>query len=107
MININGWHCEIRRATRSFDEEITFWKENGNDCDVLQSDLKTIKTFKPGTEFNGCTLRLDEEKLELIFNRLWENGFRPKDRRYENEMSIINNHLQDMRKLVFKGDIND
>jgi hypothetical protein len=102
MTNFGGWDCHLRRAYNSFDYLISFIKEDKDGHTLLLSDLKKTKHVKFGEECNEYTIRINSEMLKDVFDKLWEDGVRPKDRRYENEMSIINNHLQDMRKLVFK-----
>jgi hypothetical protein len=102
--SISGWDCHIRKAFHSFDYEIVFSKQVSNDeYEILQPDLKSVKKIKIGAAYDGSTIRLSRDMVKDMFNALWDDGIRPKERRYETEMSLVNNHLQDMRKLVFEN----
>jgi hypothetical protein len=46
----------------------------------------------------------NEQFLQTILDTAWEHGFRPSGfKDIENETKAIRYHLEDMRKLVFKG----
>ena len=47
-------------------------------------------------------LKLSNTILQAMMDGLWKRGLRPKDRRYEMEIELKDQHLQDMRRLVFK-----
>ena len=49
------------------------------------------------------TARFDRKAVQLMFDMLWEEGFRPKDGTGDGgHMAAMSYHLEDMRKLVFK-----
>ena len=50
------------------------------------------------------TLTLHQEDAQSLFNQLWAQGFRPKDGTGNSgHIASMQYHLEDMRKLVFKG----
>lgn len=51
------------------------------------------------------TFRLEQPAAQLLFNHLWRCGFRPKDGTGNSgHVEAMRYHLEDMRKLVFKGE---
>lgn len=50
------------------------------------------------------TFVMTREKVQAMFNRLWDMGYRPNDRTGSaGHIEAINKHLEDMRTLVFHG----
>lgn len=68
---------------------------------VLQPDGQFVR-LKAGESIPKPSLVLQSEHLRAIFQGLWDGGFRPKDRRYESEIDLLKDHLQDMKRLVFE-----
>lgn len=96
---------------------LAFIKDEGDrGRSVLQADGiwhlvppdKTIDdTCGPTIKFNYGVEKFGI--LQSMMDMLWEKGIRPQDKRYPEEIELLkgqmklqDNHLQDMRKLVFK-----
>jgi len=85
-----------REATKIFIFRKT--QVDGKD-QLLQAD-GTIKLVGPADLDPEPTMRLTDGMIQGLFNALWDRGHRPKDRRYEKELDLMRNHLEDMRKIV-------
>ncbi len=61
----------------------------------------TIETVKYG-EHVKPSFTLGSNEVQELFNRLWQQGFRPKDGTGNGgHVEALKYHLEDMRKLVF------
>lgn len=80
---------------------IVFSKELQNgDIEVAQPLV--MKTTKRGLITEPC-VRLQQNEAQQLFDLLWKEGYRPKDGTGNaGHIKAMDNHLQDMRKLVFE-----
>jgi hypothetical protein len=61
----------------------------------------TFKEREPG-EYVPPMMDLSSDDCQILFNQLWQAGFRPKDGSGNiGHIAAIQYHLEDMRKLVF------
>jgi hypothetical protein len=63
-------------------------------------------TLVARAEYEECppSMRLDPDDAQRLFEALWQAGLRPsKVESAEGELAATKFHLEDMRKLVFKG----
>lgn len=104
IFDFGEWKLAIQFDIGSYSRKALLWQ-------LRQDGRRAIFSFKTGLGRvleEGESAREDEPftipdgAMQAIMDGLWEHGFRPKDRRYENEASLMKNHLEDMRKLVFK-----
>jgi len=98
--------------------EFIFYTERGDDRypeRFIATDVKggriTFQRLEPGAAVVDPTLRLDaaqaHEFIQSFLDEAWEKGYRPtKEKRtrekVEKEMERLEDHLEDMRSLVFK-----
>jgi hypothetical protein len=62
----------------------------------------TMEEKKEG-QFISPFLTLQRDTVQNIFNQMWSLGFRPKDGTGNSgHMDAMKNHLEDMRRLVFR-----
>lgn len=54
-----------------------------------------------GETIQDPSFTLERDQIQAFMDTLWEMGARPKARRFDDEMKLMDNHLQDMRRLVF------
>lgn len=82
-------------------EDISFGKNPRRVVTAL-----TFEERKAGTYLQP-SFTLDEEQAQALFNAMWLAGLRPKDGTGNSgHVEALNNHLQDMRKLVFERKTN-
>ena len=119
MINYRKLHIEFDVDDYGRNSGMALIRENDDGSrHVMQSDGAWVHVpiDKTISEVCGPTIKfghsygfIDSVLLQQFMDALWEKGVRPKERRYENEVELLkgqmnlqNNHLQDMRKLVFE-----
>lgn len=69
------------------------------------ADGLTMREHQPGTTVQP-TVTLNQVEAQQLFDELWRHGFRPNDGSGNSgHIGAINEHLQDMRRLVFDEDI--
>jgi hypothetical protein len=98
--------------------EFIFYTERGDNrhpehfiATDIQGGRITFRRLEPGAAMNEPTLRLEapqaHEFIQTFLDEAYEKGYRPtKEKRTleqaEREMERIEDHLEDMRSLVFK-----
>jgi len=66
-----------------------------------------FKDVQPFCEPDEPTIAIDEECAQRLANALWFAGFRPEVSSSVNgELAAKDNHIHDLRALVFKGEVN-
>lgn len=61
-----------------------------------------IERLKPDEEISEPSFCLLKDQMQAFMETFWEMGYRPKGRRFENEMDLQGKHLEDMRRIAFK-----
>jgi len=66
-----------------------------------------FKDVPPGREPDEPTIAIDSAAAQQLANALWFAGFRPEVSSSVNgELAAKDNHIHDLRALVFKGEVN-
>ncbi len=65
-----------------------------------KGEIKTLSNYERCEEAD--LWRMDDSMFQGIMDGLWKAGYRPQDRRYEEESKLRDAHLQDLRRIVFK-----
>ncbi len=64
----------------------------------------TVVKHEPHLQHGPHFLTLSEDDMQAMFDQLWTLGFRPQDGTGNGgHIEALKYHLEDMRKLVFKG----
>ena len=105
MRDSDGWRLFL--SSREFDRlwQVYLIRDVGNGRNiVLQRDGSTVtKEANFAYDDISPTFLLTAEQIQAVTDGLAEKGFVPKERRYEAEMGLMKNHLNDMRRLVFQN----
>jgi hypothetical protein len=64
--------------------------------------FETLEEGDPIPE-NMPTFTFHRMDLQNLMDELWRNGVRPTEHGSEGQLAALENHLQDMRHLAFKG----
>jgi len=74
--------------------------KDGNSMNVAESIV--FRRLLDGEAANGPMIELSSDACQLMFNELWNAGFRPKDGTGNSgHLGALQYHLEDMRRLVF------
>lgn len=104
MKNIN---FRIKNSNSFCDIDYELYVYTRKNEQVTQTG-QILMTEKPEGCFAKPTARLTQEQTQLLFNDLWQIGFRPSDGTGNSgHVGAIEKHLKDMRVIVAKQlDIN-
>jgi hypothetical protein len=67
----------------------------------FQGSQMHFNVIPAGEDILEPSFLLEQDQLQAFMDTLWEMGVRPKARRFEAEIAIKHQHLQDMRKVAF------
>lgn len=101
-MNLGKWQIGWQRSNYESGVSVALYlatPDGGRD--VMNPD-GTVHHVPPGEPITRPTLVLNQDQLQAFANGLWEMGARPKARRFDDEMKLLDNHLKDMRRLVFE-----
>lgn len=76
-------------------------KQPNGEIHALSENGAVVRSL--GEEIPEATW-LDKEQLSVLMDDLWATGIRPNGYAREGEIGAVRDHLEDMRKLVFRGD---
>jgi hypothetical protein len=86
----------------NFGYSLRIINRDGEKISYVASAL-TMKPAKPG-EAIPETISINQQEAEIFMNELWRAGVRPSFKKDESgALSVMKNHLDDMRRLVFKS----
>lgn len=103
----DGWRVYVQEQNY-FDRTVDVFliQDFGGDrYRVLQPDMTTMEMRKDEAVRAGTvkpTFQLLPEQLQALADGLADKGFLPKQRRFAEEITLLRDHLEDMRRLVFK-----
>lgn len=111
ILQHGGWRVWLaERPDKAFAIEVRIYHDD-------QDGTTTVLVPNPkGTDFlkkkfnrhqsylvNEPTFMLEGNMAQSLMDSMWKIGVRPNSgRRYEEEMALVKNHLDDMRTLVFE-----
>ena len=115
-IDAGEWHVSIEEPSFEFRDptiKVYVWHDvDDRNAHVLQPDGSMVKL-----DYASCldsatpTFVMPGGGMQAMLDALWERGFRPKSRRYEEETKLLREvmetqgrHLDDMRKLALPRD---
>jgi hypothetical protein len=95
------------RANRDFAMDgLALWvvlQRDGDKRMVAEPQQFTLKEHQRG-DYCPPTLEIDAGAAQSLIDALWECGLRPTEAKYPQEhVNALRGHLEDMRRLVFKG----
>lgn len=102
------WECGIK---------FYFYRDAGHErhlCVGITGKELTFRTVKEGEAVDTCTMEINDSMartfIQSFLDEAWEHGYRPsKEKRtreqVEKEMMRLQNHLEDMRTLVFEYEV--
>jgi hypothetical protein len=96
------WEMIIQDDNTKLEINIYMIKQTREVSYYLSQD--GIKKFDPEKEVEPLLkIKRDSQDIfQAMADGLYERGITPKARRFNEEMKLKDDHLQDMRKLVFK-----
>jgi hypothetical protein len=104
MIEFGKWEIHFEMDLLNGEECIYIINRQADGIGILTGDTMTF--HKKGTKWKPEPFirigRNHDGLLQALADALYERGIHPKQRRFEDEMKLMDNHLQDMRNLVFK-----
>lgn len=104
-LDFGEWKLVFGSDPGYMQERCVLWQNRADGRAAYFSFKTGICTILEGGERvpDDAFISLRPEILQGIMDGLWERGVRPKDRRYENELDLMKNHLEDMRRIALKG----
>lgn len=99
------WKAKILDDVFCGGEKLVLYKHMDSDSvSIMQSDGDTMKTYKSYEAIDTFTLKIPRGGAEAILNALLERGVKPREQsRVEGMLESTKAHLEDMRRIVFKG----
>jgi hypothetical protein len=106
-MNLGEWKVQIVYAPGKISNEVYIYRKLPSGQEFLTKDGNSQMVTEGGpTNDNLYFAVLDDDQLQEFANALANKGVRTtNDSKNEGLLEATNNHLQDMRKLVFKGNI--
>src|SRR5262245_48757752 len=104
-IGESSWRAWIREEPFAWGMEVFLFHEFApGRIRILQPDGSTLErsSYEPLDSAIQATFRLTREQLQSVADGLAEKGIVPNQRRFAQEIDLMENHLEDMRRLVFK-----
>jgi len=104
MISFGKYRFGIQQDFGTFRTQVALWEElpDGRRAAFIW-EKRQFTVIESGAMMpEGAVIPLEGSTLQAMMDALWEYGIRPKERRFDNEMTLLNAHLEDMRRLVFK-----
>ena len=80
---------------------LLFSQENSGHRSVMNPN-GSFTRLPVGDPAKSPSMTLSYTQLQAIMDGLWERGVRPQDRRFDNEVTLIKDHLNDLKRLVFE-----
>lgn len=111
MIQGEKWEVNIRENFVQYDNDVFIYRFVGEGkVNVLQVKkggvLEVVECDRFGSNPPAPTLRLTREMQQALFDALQRNGMKPTDQSFvEGKLAATQEHLKDMRELVFNPDI--
>jgi hypothetical protein len=106
-MNLGEWKVQIVYQPSRLSNEVYICRRLSHGQEFLTKDgTSRVITEGGATNDNLYFAVLDDDQLQEFANALANKGVRTtNDSKNEGLLEATNNHLQDMRKLVFKGNI--
>jgi len=101
--DMGEWEIGFEESIYRTEIKVLIWKHLGNGKDLLLRPGGEFETVESNAEIPGPSFTLLPGMVQGLMDALWKRGVRPKDVRYERELDLMKNHLEDMRDLVFLG----
>jgi hypothetical protein len=102
-----SWKAKIIDEGFTGCEQLVLYIENyaqPGTVSVMMSDGDTMKTIGIMDQISDCTLRLPRGASQAILQAILERGVKPQEQsKVEGLLEATKVHLEDMRRLVFKG----
>lgn len=98
------WKVKIYENPQKMDFDFYIISNTPGDVRAYVSDAKNgiMKYLKEGDAMEGPSFTLKESMMKALFYALQEKGMKPKEQSYvEWKLEAVENHLRDMRDLVF------
>lgn len=105
MIIGPGWKVAIEDMMFQRGYKVSVYQHFGDKIQLLKvnkkGDFETVD-LEPAVRAgeDEFTFKLPINDLQPIMKALWDKGVRPEDKRYENEIELLKNHIKDLQKLL-------
>ncbi len=100
---MSNWKVQIKDSIARYGKDIFIYRNIGGKTEIYHSD-ETVTIFDEGSAIDSKpTIYLDDDMLQQLADLLDKNGFKPQKGFIEGKLESTENHLEDMRRLVFKN----
>ena len=93
------------QSWQSFDYELRAAIKNG-DGSIMGGNTAKFTTVEPGSVIPPM-MTMGKDEAQALMDAMWNAGIRPSSGEGNvGQIGAMREHLEDMRRLVFKGEIN-
>ena len=98
---MNEWQIKVVENPLHTRRDIYIFRDMGDTIEFLQSDNMAITRDKYAkTDDIEPTIRLEPEAIQALVDELSVVGYKPLKGYTEGKVEAMDNHLQDLRKLL-------
>ena len=97
----DNWLIKIVDVGYRFTRDVFIFRRSLGGAEFIQNDGTALFVAEGSSEQPKPAIQLDPEALQALADELALVGYKPQKGFIEGRLTAIENHLEDMRKLVF------